>query len=563
MPAALPRSIAWCIGFVLLAVVAGEVLYLLSLPLIEQVWPIPDDTFFYLRVAQQFWRSGEFSFDGRNPTYGFQPLWQLLLIAIQPLFPDPAQFFHAVQVLCCVLHGAVAYALFRLGAGLSGWFGGVIAAALWTANPSIMVWCWCLKENALYALLLVLALQNLLQQLRLGARPRAGAWLGLWLGLAIATRVNAAIAAGALLGILLAAAGHGGGRRLRGRAVATALGVAVVVAGPWYLYAQLHFHTALPTSGVWKMWVTRGDIELVQHLTWLGLGHLGHAAAALPGYLLFLLDRGYGCCEGVLIALVGAGIAARVLGNRPAAPGAAAWVLGAGVIAALLSAYANVLLLEVYLRFADWYAVAEFVAVPLLGGALAGGIAARWPRPLPRLAAVVIVAVAAWLWPVPAGMPLRLQHGLLTAPPREMQLLEMGLWQARHVPPAVRIGLWDPGTVGFFSGGQCVSFDPLMNSIDYIRRQIADPQDYVRSQEIAYMVGAGNRVGEQLLFPPLPKRPGDRELPYEILWLPYPDHDLGWRDVRYFMLVRPRNSPVPECLSADDFPYGVLYPDDP
>jgi hypothetical protein len=562
-PAGSPRRLAWLVLLALALVAVGEVVYALSLPLVEQVRPIPDDSFFYLRLAEEFWRCGEFSFDGHNKTYGFQPLWQLLLIALQPLFPDPAQFFHACLALCCILHAAVGFALFRLGTALAGSVAGVVAAALWTLNPAIAVWCGCLKENGLYALLLVVALHNLLRQLRDGANVRQGARLGLWLGLAIVARVNAVLLGGILLGTLLLAVGRGHGLRARLRALLAASVVAAAVGAPWYVYAKLHFGTALPTSGTWKLLMMHGYIEQALQLPWFGFGHLQHAAKELPGYLRFLVGHGYGHVEGVLVALAGLGILARCTSRRATARAGSRWVLFAIVGTALTAAATNMLCLETILRYADWYAVVEFVALPLLAGVGAGAIATHWQQPTWRLLAIVAVVVTGWLWPARAGIEARLQRGLLAAPPGQMALLEMALWQARHVPQGTGIGLWDPGIVSYFSRSRCVSFDPLMNSLDYIQRQIYDPWGYVQSQQIAYMVGAGVPAGDHFYFPPLPKRPGGSEEEYEILWLPYPEHDLGWGEPRFFILVRPRASQVPEFLTPDDFPYGVLYPNDP
>ena len=39
-----------------------------------------DDLYYYLKIADQFWSLGFFSFDGLNSTNGFQPLWQFILV---------------------------------------------------------------------------------------------------------------------------------------------------------------------------------------------------------------------------------------------------------------------------------------------------------------------------------------------------------------------------------------------------------------------------------------------------------------------------------------------------
>ena len=78
------RQAAFCLAVALVL----ELRWLDGLPLCALVTQAPDDSFFYLRVAQWFWPAGEFTFDGVNPTYGYQPLWQLVLCALAPLLPD-------------------------------------------------------------------------------------------------------------------------------------------------------------------------------------------------------------------------------------------------------------------------------------------------------------------------------------------------------------------------------------------------------------------------------------------------------------------------------------------
>lgn len=560
----LPSRASALLAVVLLVLFTGEVGYVLTLPLPDLVCAIPDDSFFFLRIAQEFWKCGEFSFDGVTQTYGFQPLWQLLMIALQPSCQDPLRFLQVALVLCCGLHVASGGVLWRIGDRLGGAWAGAAAAGMWLLNPAVMLWCWCLKENGLYALLWLLALANLQGQLRGEATRRQGMWLGVWLGLAVLTRVNAVSAAGVLLMLLVLAFRRGGGLRQRLLAALLAFGVALLLAAPWYLFAWWHFGTPMPTSGNWKMGQMRLAVEGAMKLKWLGLDHLQHALHGYPDYLRFLLGQGYGRFEAVLALLLPLGLFARLRGHRLGTGSVIVLLTAAG--AAALSSFANQLCLELFVRYADWYAVTEFVLVPLLAGALLAPtmrLLPRWPH---RLGLGVALATAAWLWPHPPGADARLQRDLLDQPPHVIQLLEMGNWLRHHLPQDTAVGIWDPGIVSYFRGGRCVSFDPLMNSLQYQQRFVADfwsfPARYVQEQQIAWMVGA-SQVGNQLVYPNLPPKAGSKEPPCEVVWLPYPDFDLGWTEKRWFQVVRPANAPVPPILRDDDFTFGVLYPNDP
>lgn len=49
---------------------------------------IPDDAFYYLLPAWHFPTHGYFTFDGLHKTYGFQPLYMLLLTGLSTLLPS-------------------------------------------------------------------------------------------------------------------------------------------------------------------------------------------------------------------------------------------------------------------------------------------------------------------------------------------------------------------------------------------------------------------------------------------------------------------------------------------
>lgn len=548
----------------LLAVFVVQAAWICWLPLPDLVALIPDDSFFYLRIAQQWWQCGEFSFDGRNPTYGFQPLWQLLLILLQPCCGGPHQFLLLTVLLTALLHTATGAILWQIGKRIGGSPAAWAAAILWLANPALWVWSWGIKENPLYALCWALALRNLHQQIAAGAELRRAVWLGLWLGLGILARVNALMGAGLLLGAL-AMAGTAGSLALRLRSVLVAAAVATLVAGPWYWFAWLHFGAAMPTSGSWKMLIMQGEMQFRRQLPWLGAGHWWHALQALPAYLRFLVGHGYGQFEAVLALLLPAGLLARWLGAGPG-PLGSWWVPAVAVTAGLLSAFANVLVLEVYLSYANWYAVPEYVAVPLLGGLLLATLWRAVQRWRWRLPLVALLGAAAMAWTPPAGLADRLTRNLLQSPPQLQQLLEMGLWLRRQLPPQAAIGCWDPGIVSYFRGGTTVSFDPLMNSLEYQRGFLADPlgfpNRYVEQQQIGYLVGAG-LPGQPSGFGALPPAPGGPDPACEVVWQPYPDFDLGWSERRWFLVVRPLATEQPAWLAQVDFPFGIVYPNDP
>ncbi len=534
------------------------------LPLPDLVALIPDDSFFYLQIAQRFWSCGEFSFDGLSTTYGFQPLWQLVVIAVEPFARDPGRLLDTVLALCAGLHVLAGWWLWRLLRAVTGPWPAALGGLAWLANPALWVWCWGLKENALYALCWVGVLGALQRAVVAPERRGHGLRLGVWLGLAVLTRVNALLALGVVLPLCLWLPGRSARARLGTAAVAAV--VALGLAAPWYLFAFWHFGAVLPTSGSWKMLVMRGQIELGRQLPWLGFGHLQHALAATPGYAQFLLGTGFGVAGGPLAAVAACGGVVRLLSFARCRRVEGGAVLLAALGLALLASYSNVLCLESYLGYANWYAVAEFVLLPLAAGLGAAALAAARGRAVWLAATAVLAGFAVWPGWLPASLARGLHQDLLCAPPQRVQLLEMGLWLRRNLPADCRVAIWDPGVVAYFRGGTTISLDPLMNSRDYQRRFTADPfgtpQACVDAQQIAYLAGAG-LPGQPSQFGALPPRPGDPSPNHEVVWLPYPDWDLGWSERRWFQVVRPARTGAPDPLPREALGFGVLFPNDP
>lgn len=545
----------------------AEVVHFFSLSLPQQVREIPDDSFFYLQLGLRFWETGEFTFDGDSQTYGFQPLWQLFSIVMALALPTAKSLFLGVFVVCAALHVAIAWQLFRLGRACSGVGAGVVAAILWAWNPSVMSWCWGLKENALYAFLLVTAFLQLLAVLRGSIDRRAAVWLGIVLGIMAFNRINSVAQAGIILGMLVGAVGLAGGLRNRLRVAVIAGAVAAAIAAPWFLFAWWHFGTAMPTSGTFKLALMKAHVEQGWKTPWMSVAHVQHALGLWPAYLAYLFEAGYSMVRPIIVAGAATATVLAVVGRFSAARipllGPGAWpvlvvVIGFGCCAAL-SSFVNQMVLPGYLAYARWYAVPEFALVALVAGAL---LASCWR---PRFKAVglavgaLTLALSWWAWPPVVVMPHLDERAVFEQQPEKAQLIEMGQWARDHVPGATGIGIWDPGIVSYFSSKRLVSFDPLMNSLSYQQTDILDPVGYVKKCKIAYMMGVASQQNGAWFYVPLPPTE------HEIVWLPYPGHDVGFTEVgdKFMVLVRPLQSPVAECLDEDDFPCGILYPNDP
>jgi len=520
----LAACIAFTLGFSLWFAFPGSVEKLIR--------RIPDDSVFYFQIALKFVETHRFSYDGIHDTYGFQPLWQLVLTAIAPLFDDRVRFLQAGVLLIGVLHAVTGFLLFQLLARSCGAVAGVVAAVAWLANPPVLYWSLGGKENALYALLLVAILLHVQRRWLVpdpSRRRPSGAALGVLAGLLVLARVNALLfvgMVGAVLTIAMFVATRSE-RAIWARGLAVAAVAALATAGPWFLYAQRVFGGPLPTSGVVKLAMSRNYVESQWGVGWMSTGHVRRTLLDLPAYLASL-SRLFGAPYRIAYVAFTVVAIAGVLRHRVkarafrgvAAPHVA--ILGLLFVWGVGNAFVNLLTLPIYVEYGLWYAVPEALCV-----AVALGVSAQLAWSSNFLAATsrgVAAAAGALLLLVLAGAALRDSirgdRGWVE-PSTNEYMLRLGRHVAAEFPLDVRFGAWDSGVFTYFAERTVVSLEGLVSDRHFAERGRFDPAGYLRENGVAYVWGPGREFEDgsyQLAW--LPRGT------YEVEWLPFPGTDL-------------------------------------
>jgi hypothetical protein len=480
---------------------------------------LQDDSFYYLQPAWNFSRSGTFTFDGEHPTYGFQPLWMILLAAVARLSPEKTFFLRAVVALGGFFFCLTGLALFRLGRGIfSGWRA-ILGPILWTANFSLLAAYITGKENALYAFLLVFSCLRILNRLNASAR---GAWVdGAVLGLMVLARVNALIPALLLLAVLW---WQGAGSRAeRTRRVLSAAAGMLAVLAVWGAYAQLSFGALLPNSGTAKLFGSRAALAVFaeQLLPWVPRDWiealvptaervllLRPEALILPSkgvgisYLLGLLpDLAFGSWAGIFsplgtldfrlkiaaLAAVGIGAAGWVLLQlRSSARGVAA-IVGAVLAAAAANSILNWLVMPDYLLWGIWYAVPETLALILAAMCLLGGLLECLARRQTRTgrilqgASLLALSVLAAAGLVRTWIPL-LPGAYVVAPDgTQQEAYAAAIWMNDHLPQDARVGSYSAGLLGYFGRTyRVINLDGLANTPQFVEQEHVGHLLYVR-----------------------------------------------------------------------------------
>lgn len=511
---------------------------LFALGLERLVTLVPDDSFFYLVVARNFPSHFEFTFDGLHQTYGFQPLWQVLLLPLGFLELGPGALFGAVVAACAALHVASGFLLARLVGKLVpdvrvAWVQAATVLAWWL-NPGVMRWFWGAKENGLYFVLLAWLAVEVVSVFEGERRERL---VGLLAGLACLARVTFiplfAFASGLLIVGSLARRSPGGVRR-----VLLVDAVALAVAAPWFLFARVHFGTAMPISGLVKFEQAAVFAE-GNGMQWGDASYWAHVLRQLPGYADQTFKLGFGPWGPVLLALALVALGASLRARWPLvrSRAAAAVVLLLGVLA-LVNSTMTAFALPTFLAYGQWYTVPEYlfgfvVFCLLTSRVLRAGSRATW-----ALAWTVPLTFLAWGSLRARGVSFAFDPSALDYEVHPNRVLmaagELVAARAEGAPtgPTPIVAAWDPGILAYFSERPIVSLDPLMNSLAYNAEGKHDVGAYLRELDIAYVFGPAHVEGERLVLNNAP------DGSYEVLPSPLDDVRLGWNpelDERYVL----------------------------
>lgn len=482
---------------------------------------IQDDSFYYFQPAWLFKDTRMFTFDGETPTYGFQPLWMLVLVGLasaRELFIgiDKVSFLRLALVLQSVLFCATGVMLYQLGRRWGWHYLALVAPMLWLINPGLIEIFTTGKENTLYAFLLVLAMILTFDCLHTKRFPWTHVGLGVVLGLLILARVNSLIAVMFFMATTFLLSKQNWPRRFLQTGVQL-MGIALV-ALPWFLYANWAFGTVMPNSGTRKLIGAQAAFLQYLHtnvpqvpLQWLeGLVSVreriffDHPAqlslpslSALAEYTLEYLPHISGAfwvdnlllrfpntytdlLRAIFTATLLVVIAAAIWSLRTRQSGALALdttrkyapyftLLAFAAINSVLNGF----LFPAYLRYATWYAVPETLAivisVPMVIRAWVGrGTVAS------HHIAVFLVFLGLILSP---GFLLSSHMSPKSFEDIRARFLpsawETINWMNHNLPADARVGSWSSGLLGYFSQGPTIiNLDGLANSPDYVEEVV-------------------------------------------------------------------------------------------
>ena len=472
MNALVTRQLHWRIAAAVAGLLAAATLFLVVYPSLRASWfgvsQFQDDTFYYLVTAKNFLRLGIFTFDGSNPTNGFQPLWMAAIVALFKLAgPDSAldlQIFAVNALEKALLGAAVAISIgsyvYSSRRNLP-WATGYLALLLVLLCPFYFVFDQGM-ETTLAVLLLLIVIHAFLSDLFL--------LLGISLALLFLARLDSAVFVAVPLVLWMAVKARHGDKHCR-------LAIAIF-AVTFFAYVGLNLATtghAVPISGALK--------SSFPGIRWQGAFFTEPITLArMFGWISLL--RGINIVECTGLVVLGLGLTALA---RPAAA-IRNKLLMLATIATLL--IANLLLFQKWDKSIDPRYLAMPMSVATIFAANALAVAMQRIRsPVPAALNALPVALICILLLAEAEAHGSRFHAY--ADRREDAIRQIFLEIDSVLPrDAVAAGT-DVGALAFWTQRRVINLDGVINNFEYQEYlRSGRLHEYLRQQGVTYVTTA-------------------------------------------------------------------------
>ena len=247
-----PSSRGFVIGLFLLAFAFHAAIVWQDFSVLAKNGYLYDDSFYAFKIAQNIAQGSGVTFDGVNPTNGFQPLYVFLLV---PVFwfsgSNLIAPIYVALTLCALMTALSAVFLFKILIRYVSDRVALIVSAMWVFSPVVIKQAANGLETSLALLMFAVLVYYYLTRLRSNDNPTVTNFItmGVLVGLAVLARIDQVfVALAILLDYLLVMRGRGAAAvGLKG--VAAALVSYLVVYSPWLLFNYLSMGTVVQDSG--------------------------------------------------------------------------------------------------------------------------------------------------------------------------------------------------------------------------------------------------------------------------------------------------------------------------
>jgi hypothetical protein len=486
------------------AMVAGSVavIILASLPTpVALSHFVIEDMFYYLTAARNIVDGHPASLDGTSPTNGFHPLWMLICVGIQAVFPGhPDIAFRAALLLCAALFIATGWLLYSVVRRAAGETLALAVGALFLCSYRLIAIALGGLESALYGLTIVILLRWLYARGAEGLRSlRDATMLGLLLSLTYYSRMDALLlGVFVCLGMVLFTSGRQPLERVR-LAVAAGL-VSLIMLVPWFAYSAATVGSLLPRSGTairsWRNTTPSGG-SLVDRLVDTVHAQLGGAIEPINDIANVLGVWPFTPGHSGLLRIVGAGVGllaflavcAIVIFSRKA-PSLQPFRWIPLYAAAHAGYYLVTLTPDIRYLYPVFILMLFYVAVGLKSMQDERGSALLSDRSIVRTAFVML------LCSLIAGVSA-FQHGYATGRAHSLHMAlyaDISPWIRSHTEPDALVGGFNSGIVSYYSGRRVVNLDGVMNDAAIPPIETHTLSQYIDDRGIEYLTDVESEV---------------------------------------------------------------------
>jgi hypothetical protein len=435
---------------------------------------MPDDAHYFFQTAKNIADGLGQTFDGINPTNGFQPLWLYTLVPVFKLLSGAPETLVRVCLIWQLPFVALAlWLVYRVLAAATSprmtLFGGVLLV------PAVVI----TSTKGMESCLLVLTLITLMwyawkAEVFTRHRIRPELVFGLLLGCLFLARLDMIFFA-LVLGVVSL------GQAVRQKSLDPLVRIIVIgaasvaVVTPYLLYNQSHFGALMPISGQLKSSFPRISFSWENTVAHTGKKLLIVLAEVL--YVAWYLLRGF-----------------RRTGNAPRVNGSAGNYLPAAVAVLAAGNILHFLYTAMYLEWAvggGWHYISYNLFVALLAVLVGEGV---WTR-----------LTASPSWRARGGMLYNVGLGMLvlvsvvyvykkTAAPLDDYLANMpsydaAIWARGHTQPDDVFAFKDTGVFGYYSERRTINLDGLVNNLEFQESIHARKlNDYFARKHVDYLV---------------------------------------------------------------------------
>lgn len=454
-----------------------------------------DDSFYYFKVAKNIAIGNGATFDGINPTNGFQPLGQLLLVPIFYLFGYdlllPIRFILVSQILLNTLTMVLIYK-FSLIAGLKK-HTAIVISVIWLAYPLHYLAMMRGMESTLYALLLMITIYFFTSKFDKPLNQisyKHEIIFGSLLGLTFLTRLDAVFLIFTFLMLILFSK-IGTIKEKLGSIVTVSIPIAVISL-PYLMWNYFLFGALTPISGRVKHYAASSAISQLHELNGFDLFY------RVINNLYFdnCIFTTFRVMESISIAVCAASIILTLIFI-------VAWrkdiilkfknpkIYPLMIFVFILFVFYKIYYFEVYTNLGNtWTLIPQFILFTFLFGMIFeifidktqkifGFLGKNYRSILTILLCVAIISsLGVFLYfMINTG-----EQGQLKAHVAHAQ------WLNENTNESDLIGVWDAGIIGYFSERKVVNLDGLVNSpgyFEYIKN--GNITDYLDEIKIDYI----------------------------------------------------------------------------